>query len=281
VRTVPITEPDRAKLLAEEANVTPPINAKDGYARGAYDLRLYEALNAPGYGVLEVGMTVWMQFIPGRSTRPMTRGTPLDWTSRESSAFLIDAKVALERTWSAWHTRQTIVVQGNPGPFPSVVFVQYNLDMRKLPMGEPLGGKHWAVTISKADDHLESRVGRIHNMANFDSFDLTPFRRRDGQNVYAQRGLVHEFGHMQGLRDEYDQKDGDAIPGNPHLADRESIMNWGETVRPRHYTPFAYWLTKILLLRSGLRRLMKKPDDISYKVIDMPNNLLDFNHASL
>jgi hypothetical protein len=50
---------------------------------------------------------------------------------------------------------------------------------------------------------------------------------------------VHEFGHMQGLRDEYD---GD-IPGRPHRSDEPSVMHRGEVIRPRHYAPLADWLT--------------------------------------
>ncbi|HND56561.1 MAG TPA: hypothetical protein PLV92_29285, partial [Pirellulaceae bacterium] len=80
-----------------------------------------------------------------------------------------------------------------------------------------------------------------------------------------QRGTVHEFGHMLGLRDEYD-----TAKDNPYwTGDADSVMNKGEIVRARHYAPFAAWLTAQFARVSHLAR-----KSIVYKVdgsIDMSN----------
>jgi hypothetical protein len=62
-----------------------------------------------------------------------------------------------------------------------------------------------------------------------------------------QRGAIHEFGHMLGLRDEYA-----TAGGSPYwTTDKPSVMNVGETVQPRHFGPFAEWVTKVVGKKTG------------------------------
>ncbi|MBC8218622.1 MAG: hypothetical protein H8E73_09170, partial [Planctomycetes bacterium] len=58
----------------------------------------------------------------------------------------------------------------------------------------------------------------------------------DHRNVKPPTLSEHEFGHMIGLVDEY------MMRGGPWLTDRPSMMNIGNSVRPRHYIPFAMWM---------------------------------------
>ena len=87
--------------------------------------------------------------------------------------------------------------------------------------------------------------------------------------------IVHEFGHTQGLWDEYD----DDIPGSPHIRDEHSIMNIGEAVRPRHYAPLAAWLTLVTGLISA-KNLIARKSPLRYKVVENAK-LVDMFNAHL
>jgi hypothetical protein len=71
---------------------------------------------------------------------------------------------------------------------------------------------------------------------SLDSEDLTLVRKGHGQR---QRGVVHEFGHMLGINDEY-------ISSSTYKTDYRSIMNRGESVKPRHDAVYMKWLDKKL-----------------------------------
>jgi hypothetical protein len=104
---------------------------------------------------------------------------------------------------------------------------------------------HWNLTVVKADDMPVSSVCNgggsfiSNGEVNLDSQDLT-WKWGTG----TQRGIVHEFGHMLGYRDEYVDSSGN-VEDNPHwTADTHSVMNWGEVVCPRHYVLFTPWLNE-------------------------------------
>lgn len=260
--------PDRANLIVEENKVTPPIKSVGGQAaRDAYDLHLYPALNAPGFGVLVLKVVLELEFKSGTSSLPATAGADLHWAPHEAVEFMDNAKSAIETVWSNQHP---IVIQGGALPnMPSVIGVKYEVDVTARATAE----KHWKLTVRKTDDHLTSEVDRPTNTALMDSFDVVG-RVRRGQ---TQRGIVHEFGHMQGLRDEYD---GD-VTGFIHIGDRPSVMNNGEKVRPRHYAPLAHWLTKKFAPLSSVRRALGQRDDLSFKVVHRDNFLVDVSNAAL
>jgi len=76
-----------------------------------------------------------------------------------------------------------------------------------------------------------SAVSRRLGQAYIDNRDI--HRRSDNQQI----GCVHEYGHMQGLPDEY--------PADSAWAgDDPSVMNGGMDIRPRHYTPLADWVSR-------------------------------------
>jgi len=82
-----------------------------------------------------------------------------------------------------------------------------------------------------------------------------------GYNILLPAGCIdpkytglkfwHHFGHLLGLRDEGGIwgagciKDGKKY-FNEYRDDKDSVMNYGENVRWRHYWPFAQWLNKTL-----------------------------------
>jgi hypothetical protein len=260
--------PDRAQLIAEENKVTPPITSVGGQAaRGAYDLHLYHALNAPGFGVLVVSVNLEMDFQSGTSSLPATLGTALHWAPHEITDFMDKAKNAIETVWTNQHP---IVIQGDALPtLPSVIGVKYEIDVR----ARAIRNRHWKLTVRKTDDHLQSEVDRPTNTAQVDSMDVIGRVRRG----HTQRGIVHEFGHMQGLRDEYDAD----VTGFIHIGDRPSVMNNGESVRPRHYAPLAHWLTQKFAPLSSVRRALGRMREMQFKVVHKDNFLVDVSNAAL
>lgn len=93
---------------------------------------------------------------------------------------------------------------------------------------------HWEISVEKVKSFAVSSVNPISGNVNLDSLDLKLIRKKGGA---YQRGVVHEFGHMLGLRDEY-------FKSSPHQKDYKSVMNGGEVVFSRHDMPYMSWLNK-------------------------------------
>lgn len=97
---------------------------------------------------------------------------------------------------------------------------------------------HWEITVRKIQPggFRQSSVNPRWRNVSLDSEDLTLVRKGHGNR---QRGVVHEFGHMLGINDEY-------ISSSAHKTDYRSIMNRGESVMRRHEALFTKWLNKKL-----------------------------------
>jgi hypothetical protein len=96
---------------------------------------------------------------------------------------------------------------------------------------------HWEVSVQKTSKSFEqSYVNTFMGNVQLDDKDLIFTKKPSG----IQRGVVHEFGHMLGLDDEYTK-------GSAWVNDKSSIMNNGETVMGRHLTFFTNWLNKKLI----------------------------------
>ena len=116
---------------------------------------------------------------------------------------------------------------------------------------EPTIHDHRELTIKKTDIFMVSGVYPRKKVADLDSLDLNP----DHKGGSKQRAAVHEFGHMLGFREEYPNPNETKEDGTPKRGptdftdawtlDEESVMYNGETVRERHYAPFAGWLNKV------------------------------------
>lgn len=91
---------------------------------------------------------------------------------------------------------------------------------------------HWEITVTKIapQEFKFSFVEPDWNNVNLDSEDLA--------YVGRQRGAIHEFGHMIGLPDEYQN--------SRHIVDIKSVMHSGEEVRDRHYSLFTDWIDRTL-----------------------------------
>lgn len=90
---------------------------------------------------------------------------------------------------------------------------------------------HWEISVQKTNSFEQSYVTPSRGSSQLDSMDLVLTQKPNGR----QRGVVHEFGHMIGLEDEYK-------PRTRWQHDSASVMNNGEIVRNRHIAHFVSWV---------------------------------------
>lgn len=246
--------PNKAKPIYTGTNIKTPLSLLGGTD---YTLTLYPEAGSATRSVLVIAMTLQFQFSDGKSkTHP---GTKLKWTDDERRDF---ANKFVSNVIEVWDNKYRLkatsdVVADNCRD------VGVRFELKTLIDGWHLDDDY-ELTVKKIDPGAFARscVDYQFNDAELDSEDNNP---ADKGASMKQRGTVHEFGHMLGLRDEYaDAKD------NPHwTGDIDSVMNSGEIVRPRHYAPFAAWLTAQFARIAHLSRT-----SIVFKVdgsIDMSN----------
>jgi len=217
-----------------------------------YTLTLYEELGKPQRSVLIIGMTLQFQFSDGDNG--------LKWTGVEKSDFAAKSVAHIKEVWDDKFRITT------PSKVPREPFrdVGVMFDIKTY-----IDGWH-------SDDDYELSVKKIaaggwqsscvqHSLGNatLDSEDVVPADKGAG-NGKMQRGIVHEFGHMLGLNDEYDTNPNfitKVFANRNWLGDSESVMHSAEAVRARHYVPFASWLTSQFASAAHYTR-----SEIKYKV---------------
>ncbi len=213
--------PNRAVPVKTGINVKTPLSLLGGES---YRLALYPELGSSTASVLVVSMTIQFKF---------EDGDKLKWTAAEKNTFAADFVNAVKSVWNnKFRITTTSTVVATPYRDVGVQFdfttyidgwhisEDYELSVTKIPSG----------------DFQVSCVNYTFGNAQLDSEDLVAVSK--GASM-KQRGAVHEFGHMLGLRDEYPA----AKANTSWTGDADSIMHSGEVVRPRHYVPFATWLT--------------------------------------
>jgi hypothetical protein len=215
---------DKTSTILEGQNIRPP---RGSFFNGqAYRLALYPEAGRSDRSVLIIKMILQFQFVSGDGG---------SWTGVEKETFahgFVDSIIAM---WSEkFRITTTSVVPVRHARDVGVAFEfpyfidgyhtsdDFELEVKKIPAG----------------GFSVSTCGYSMGNTYLDSEDTVP--QPKGASM-PQRGTVHEFGHMLGLRDEYS---GAKVDPNPnYTGDLDSIMNSGETVRQRHYAPFAGWLT--------------------------------------
>lgn len=232
---------DSSRTLLEGQNIRPPLGT---FFNGkSYWMKVHPELGNSSRSVLVVKMILQFQF---------NSGSGGSWTQGEKDAF---AHGFVNAVVSVWSEKFRITTTSDvPVEALRDVGVVFNLSYY-------IDGWH-------LDDDFELSVEKIpsggsnvscvrYNIGNssLDSEDLTAVQKVGGRML--QRGAVHEFGHMLGLRDEYAA----ANDNMNHVGDVNSVMNVGEIVRERHYAPFAGWLTEKFATAAHLSR-----SQIDYKV---------------
>lgn len=198
-------------LIAHESDITSgELNIND-----AYDL--YLARLRTGSYRLVVFMK--LQFFFEDSSK-------YKWSTGDKAAFVNKWKIAVKSKWA-----NRVIKNLSGGKKVDIDFrFQTQIDGWML--------DHWEITVKKIKPGGFSQSYVVPSWGNvsLDSEDLTLVRKGHGQR---QRGVVHEFGHMLGIDDEY-------IKSSPHKTDYRSVMNRGELILNRHNTPYMKWLEKKL-----------------------------------
>ncbi|WNG13362.1 hypothetical protein [Cystobacter fuscus] len=161
----------------------------------------------------------------------------LSWTAFEKVDFVNQWRAAIQQTWGGGRTIKTLKSGKSVG-------VDFRFQTK-------IGGwmlDHWELTVKKVPKGSfdVSSVNSVGGNTSLDSEDLTfAVKQRDKLTgaIYKQRGVVHEFGHMLGLDDEYESS-------SPHNKDYASVMNSGEVIMPRHDAVYMGWLNETLLAKK-------------------------------
>ncbi len=207
------------------------------------DLALFGDLNNPDRGVLVVSMQ--LQFVFHRTSADDGL-LPYTWAPGEKEAFARDSIPAIK---DAWDDRFRITTASTVPKrwFRDVgVIFRPTIHIGRLSLREDFEFKVFKVPphspVESYVDH-KKRIGQLDSTGT----QLRLQRTATGAQAY-QVPVAHEFGHMLGLRDEYLSK-------RPYTSfwawDIESMLNRGEQVRPRHYVPFAMWLTQMFAQESA------------------------------
>lgn len=215
---------DLSRVKGEEEDVSPYAGLS---VNDAYDLALYLAEGSASVGVLVVTMNLQFFFEDGESEE----GEALTWEDGEKQKYIDDFLGAI---WDVWNEPYSIRTDSTSTTLKEVK-VQFRF--KTLIEGTWIYD-HWELEVTKTDVFKVSVVSPGSGNVTLDSKDV------DYASFKPQRGASHEFGHMLALDDEYLNEEGEPV-GNPHwTTDSSSIMLRGEQVRPRHLTPFAYWITE-------------------------------------
>lgn len=222
-------------------NIRPPLGS---FFNGqSYWILLCPELGNPNRGVLVVKMILQFQFNDGPGG---------SWTPGEKTAFAVDFIRLVRSLWGEkFRITTTSTVPLRAARDVGVVFdLRYYIDGWHTNDDFELSVEKHSPTAPMATSSCGYSLGNTY----LDSNDL---RGESKGATMQQRAAPHEFGHMLGLRDEYT-----AANDNPHhVGDLNSMMNVGETVRERHYAPFAQWLTDKYAVASRL-----SGSTIEYKV---------------
>jgi hypothetical protein len=175
----------------------------------AFDLALYQLPD----GHYELLVFMKLQFF-------FKDNGPHNWESHEEDQFIEQWRQAVHDVWGN-KTIHTL-------PSGSNITLIFDFHIQK----NGWMYDHWEITVTKIADG-EFRFSFVEpdwNNVHLDSEDLS--------YVGRQRGAVHEFGHMIGLPDEYNN--------SRHIVDLHSIMHSGETIRDRHYSLFVDWVERTI-----------------------------------
>lgn len=192
-------------VIAERRNATHGVN-------GFYDIRL---LRAGGNALtIEVSHSIFFNFRPNETNPQIT------WSTPERAAFIRQFQTQITATWDQ---ANHITIKGHP------VSIRFVSDIRNSATGSD-----WRIRVFKLKSSSSSRQSSVGRGGVSDAdLDSNDGRRKILGNQNTQTGIIHEFGHMIGLPDEY--------RSGPNVNDRPSVMNHGSTVRNRHLAHLVNW----------------------------------------
>jgi hypothetical protein len=205
-------------LVPGETEIASETDVRAGFigiagVNDAFDL--YLVLLSNGNYKLIVFMKVQFFFQDGNGGK---------WTNSEKTTFVNKWESAIKQKWGGRVLKQ---LKSNKN-----VSIEFRFKTQ-------IGGwmlDHWEINVEKVNKFAVSSVNPIIGNVTLDSLDLKLTRKKGGG---FQRAVVHEFGHMIGLDDEY-------LKNSPFQKDYKSVMNGGESVLTRHDAPHMKWLNERL-----------------------------------
>ena len=216
--------------------------------------------------VLAVKLKVKFVFGDGKHGQKFTQG---GWAQTDRDKFIKDWKQMVK---SAWHLKYKIVTKPEgdskckccKGTDVAIDFAASTIvdvtDTEKAPAIKPAYDE-WLIFVLKGRG--QSSAERPTSFL----FQGAVAVQQDGQPVAA-----HEFGHMLGLPDEYKKPPVFGLSyayAKAWVNDKDSIMNVGAAVRPRHYVSFSEWMDRYT------------PGKCKYAVKDAQGNLWDTGASKL
>ncbi|ARU54600.1 hypothetical protein OLMES_0497 [Oleiphilus messinensis] len=203
------------RLIHQESDIT----AGELKVNDAYDIKLRHLPS----GDYELIIHMKLQFF-------FKDAGTLKWASAEKALFLKNWKNEINNAWGGRTIK--LLSRGKK------VLLNFEFTIQE-------GGwmfDHWEITVNKIKKGTFATSYVVPKMGNvvLDSEDFTPVNK-GGRS--PQRGVIHEFGHMLGLLDEYKKT-------NPHSTDTSSVMHSAELVRPRHDSTIMKWLNNTLALKK-------------------------------
>lgn len=201
-------------LIAKELKfASGSIGANGERVVDAYDLYLVE--NEEGHLVLIIFMKVQFKF---------NEHANHEWQNHEKDAYISDFEEIINRVWGNHRVIREL---------PEGKRVHVDIRFQSVVTGWSFN-ENWEVHVTKIGENqfYQSHLNPITGKVTLDSQDVVAIERETG---ISQRGIVHEFGHMLGLPDDYARD-------SPHFHDVASVMHSGEAIRPRHDTVFMNWL---------------------------------------
>lgn len=196
-----------SSIIAEQRNVS------QGY-NGFYDIRLRR--QGESAMRIEVDHSIFFNFIPNGAD------PGVDWSQAERDSFEQEWREQIPGLWD-----QT----------DHVVYRGFNLSLAfSCDIRVQAAGSQWQANVMKLKSRQAFRTSAILRNGYPDDYDCR-FDSNDDLEKPGGRGqtaMIHEFGHMIGLPDEYKTD-------SPHYADKGSVMNLGAEVRERHLAHFVRW----------------------------------------
>lgn len=202
------------KLIAKELKFASGSIGENGQrVVDAYDLFLVE--NEESHLVLIIYMKVQFKFNDHGNH---------EWQNHEKHGYVQEFEAVINRVWGNYRPLQELSEDK-----------KVHLDIRFHSVVDKWSfNENWEVHVTKIGEgkFYQSHLNPITGKVTLDSQDIVALEREAG---ISQRGIVHEFGHMLGLPDDYARE-------SEHFHDVSSVMHSGEAIRPRHDAVFMDWL---------------------------------------
>jgi hypothetical protein len=262
--------PNYSKMLASEVDVATP-SGKGTQATDCYDLELFENHVDATKLVLLVTVIISFDFQDDNG----------NWTKDEKEKFMLGVKNDCSAAWTNKYAIEraggavrgpVITEDGEVRPLVGnlarvVISVEPNDDMHIVEH------KHWRIYVYKGKAPKKGvYVERgIYSDGQWEKDGLQ--KAIPPRGTAPRETVVHEFGHLLGLADEYPWSD-KGIQFYPN--DTKSLMHVGDEIKPRHYVFFADWIS-----RSLSRKFPGQCKPGEWKVRDMAGGKYDLSSTQI